>query len=52
MPLIVGGLGDLFGLRSGMLFLYVTLGYILAIGFWAKPLVTNVTIEFGRRDAA
>jgi hypothetical protein len=27
-----------------MLFLYVTMGYILSIGFWAKPLITNKTI--------
>lgn len=41
VPLIVGGLGDLFGLKVGMLFLYLTFGYILSIGFWAKPLITN-----------
>jgi fucose permease len=45
VPLIIGGLGDLFGLRIGMMFLYVTLGYILSIGFWAKPLITNKTIR-------
>jgi FHS family L-fucose permease-like MFS transporter len=44
VPLIVGMLGDLFGLRFGMIFLYLTLSYILIIGFWAKPLITNVTI--------
>ena len=44
VPLIVGSLGDVFGLRVGMLFLYVTLGYILSIGFWAKPLITNQVI--------
>ena len=49
VPLIVGSLGDLFGLRGGMLFLYVTFGYILSIGFWADPIVTNKTIEFGER---
>jgi fucose permease len=51
VPLIVGGLGDLFGLRNGMLFLYVTLGYILSVGFWAQPLVKNVTIDFHKEDA-
>lgn len=51
VPLIVGGLGDLFGLRTGMLFLYVTLGYILSVGLWAKPLITNVTIDFKWKDA-
>lgn len=47
VPLIVGSLGDAFGLRGGMLFLYVTFGYILSIGLWADPIVTNKTIEFG-----
>jgi fucose permease len=51
VPLIVGGLGDLFGLRNGMLFLYVTMGYILSVGFWAKPLITNVTIDFRKKKA-
>lgn len=49
VPLIIGGLGDLFGLRNGMLFLYLTMGYILSIGIWSKPLIRNVTIEFGKR---
>lgn len=44
MPLIVGGLGDLFELKTGMFFLVVPLLYILSIGFWAKPLVTNKTL--------
>ncbi|MGE5644717.1 MAG: MFS transporter [Acidobacteriota bacterium] len=42
-PLIVGRLGDYAGLRTGMLFLYVTLAWILSIGFWAKPIVANKT---------
>lgn len=50
VPLIVGGLGDLFGLRIGMLFLYVAMGYILAVGLWAKPLITNATIAFRSRE--
>jgi fucose permease len=51
VPLIVGALGDLFGLRLGMFFLFATLGYILSIGFWARPLVDNATISL-ERDAA
>jgi len=43
-PLIIGWLGDHLGLRSGMLFLYLTMGYILSIGFWAKPIISNKTI--------
>jgi FHS family L-fucose permease-like MFS transporter len=44
VPLIIGGLGDALGLRTGMFFLYLTMGYILSIGFWAKPLITNQTV--------
>ncbi len=51
VPLVIGWLGDLFGLRFGMMFLYVTLGYILSIGFWSKPLITNVTISLRRKKA-
>jgi fucose permease len=50
VPLIVGSLGDLFGLRIGMLFLFIAFGYILSIGFWAKPLVSNKTIDFAGKD--
>ncbi len=46
VPLIIGGLAELIGLRYAMLFLFITLGYILSIGFWAKPLVKNSTIKF------
>ncbi len=49
VPLIIGQLKDLIGLRFGMLILYLTLGYILSITYWAKPLVNNVTI-FNKKD--
>lgn len=45
VPLIIGGLGELFELRFAMLFLLLTLGYILSIGIWAKPLVNNATVN-------
>jgi fucose permease len=50
VPLIVGWLGDFFGLRFGMMFLYLTLGYILSIGFWSKPLITNVTFRDRKKN--
>ena len=43
-PVIIGRLGDFVGLRWGMTFLYVTFGWVLGVGFWAKPLVANETI--------
>ncbi|MDA0671585.1 MAG: MFS transporter [Bacteroidetes bacterium] len=45
VPLIVGSMGDAFGLRTGMLFLYITFGYILSIGIWAKPIIRNKTVD-------
>src|SRR5688572_2414014 len=45
VSLAVGWLGERVGLRAGMLLLYVTLGYILSIGFWARPLVDNATVS-------
>jgi len=44
VPLIIGWFGDVVGLRTGMFFLYLSMGYILLIGFWAKPIVSNKTI--------
>lgn len=45
VSLAVGWLGERFGLRTGMLLLYLTLGYILSIGFWARPLIDNATMS-------
>jgi len=45
VPLIVGNLADWMGLRVGMMFLYLTLGYILSIGIWAKPLIHNSKVS-------
>jgi len=44
VPLIIGGLADIVGLRYGIMFLYISLAYILSIGIWAKPLIRNKTI--------
>jgi fucose permease len=52
MPLMIGWLGDFSGLRNGMLLLYLPLAYILSVGLWARPLVTNATISFRKKDAA
>ena len=44
VPLIIGRLGDLAGLRFGMMFLYLTFGGVLSVGLWAKPLISNATL--------
>ena len=50
IPLIIGAIGDHFGLRTGMFFLYITLGYILSVGFWAKPIIKNKTIQMKKAE--
>lgn len=47
VPLIIGGLSDYTGLRTAMLLLYLTLGYLFSMGIWAKPLVNNAKISLG-----
>jgi fucose permease len=46
VPMLIGQVGNVFGLRAGMHLVFLTLGYILAVGFWAKPLVNNATMSF------
>jgi len=45
VPLIIGRIGDHFGLRAGLAFLYVTFGCVLSVGFWARPIISNAVIN-------
>lgn len=45
VPLIIGSLGDWIGLRFALVFLYFTLGYILFLAYYARPMVNNKTIS-------
>jgi len=45
VPLVVGALGDWIGLRYAMTILYLTVGYILYLAYYARPLITNKTIK-------
>jgi MFS transporter, FHS family, L-fucose permease len=45
VPVIIGRIGDYAGLRSGLAFLYVTFGFVLSVGLWAKPIISNATIR-------
>ncbi len=45
VPLCIGQLGDWMGLRAGMMLLYATFGWVLGVGFWARPLIQNETIQ-------
>ncbi|MEN8228768.1 MAG: MFS transporter [Bacteroidota bacterium] len=45
VQILVGFISDLSSLKVGMLILLIPMGYILSIGFWAKPLITNRTLK-------
>jgi MFS transporter, FHS family, L-fucose permease len=46
VPVIIGRIGDHVGLRTGVAFLYLTFGCVLSVGFWARPIIRNATIDF------
>jgi FHS family L-fucose permease-like MFS transporter len=52
VPVIIGRIGDYVGLRSGLAFLYMTFGFVFTVGFWAKPLVNNATLDLMRTGPA
>jgi fucose permease len=45
VPVIIGRIGDYAGLRLGLAFLYITFGFVLSVGFWARPIISNATIS-------
>jgi FHS family L-fucose permease-like MFS transporter len=45
IPLLIGRLGDIVGLRTGMTVLYLTFGCVMSVGLWAKPIITNETFS-------
>jgi fucose permease len=51
VPVIIGRIGDHFGLRAGVAFLYLTFGCVLSAGFWAKPFITNATVSLKKAAA-
>jgi MFS transporter, FHS family, L-fucose permease len=51
-PLLIGKAGDLFGLRLGMMLLYVSFGAVLSVGIWARPLIKNAVLGDRARETA
>ena len=45
VSLLIGKLKDIIGLQAGMTVIYITLGYILSLSFWAKPIISNATLK-------
>jgi fucose permease len=50
VPVLIGRLGDLYGLRTGMLLLYLTFGCVLSVGFWAKPIINNAVLSDHKKE--
>lgn len=51
IPFLVGALGEVSSLKTGMFFLLIPLTFILSIGFFANPLVNNKTIQIKKRSS-
>jgi len=45
VQILIGAISDIAPLKIGMMFLFITLGYILSLSFWGKPLINNKTIH-------
>lgn len=45
VPLIIGGVAELTGLKLAMMIMFITLAYILYIGLWAKPIINNSIVK-------
>jgi len=45
LPLLIGVLGDWIGLRAALTVLFATVGYVLSVSLWARPLVSNETVK-------
>ncbi len=45
LPMLVGQLAEVLGLRMAMNSVFITLAYILSVAFWARPLVPNETLR-------
>lgn len=48
---IIGHIGGHMGPPSGLAFLYLPLGFVLGVGFWAKPFLGNATITLNKTSA-
>lgn len=48
VQILIGFISDLASLKTGMLFLFITMTYILSMSYWARPIVVNATIKSWR----
>jgi fucose permease len=48
IQLMIGFISDITSLKVGMTLVFLALGYVLSISFWAKPLIKNKVIKLKR----
>ena len=46
VPLAIGSLADHLGLAAGLSLLYLAFGWSFALGFWARPIISNKIVSF------
>ena len=51
VAVIFGRIGAFAGLRSAVAFLYMTFRFVLSVGFWARPLINNATVNLKKASA-
>ena len=50
LQLLIGMVSDLSSLKTGMLLVFLALGYIFSISIWAKPIIKNKTINLKKKQ--
>lgn len=50
VQLLIGFVSDFTSLKTGMLLNFIALIYIFSIGVWAKPIISNKTISFKKKE--
>jgi len=47
-PVVIGNMGDMFGLGTSLHYLFIPLLVVLSVAFWAEPLRSNSTADFSK----
>tara|TARA_B100001079_G_scaffold181556_1_gene156128 strand:- start:1099 stop:2373 length:1275 start_codon:yes stop_codon:yes gene_type:complete len=45
LPFLIGVIGEITSIKTALFFIMIPLLFILSIGFWAKPLITNKILK-------
>jgi len=45
LPFLIGVIGEITSIKTALFFIMIPLLFILSIGFWAKPLISNKILK-------